>query len=420
MDQIVNILSTLALEFVKLLNEMSPYLLLGFLIAGILHVALPENFIQRFLGKKKFTSVLNASLVGVPLPLCSCGVIPAGISLHKDGASKGSAVSFLTSTPQTGVDSIMVTYSIMGLPFALIRPIVALITGIFAGFLTDKIVKDESQGEQKNQIEDNSEVEKKTFWQNLAEMFHYAFVELLADISKWLLIGLIVATLISVFVPDSFFTHYLSNPFLSMVSILLVSIPLYVCSTGSVPIAAVLLMKGISPGAAFVFLMAGPATNASTITVIGRSLGKKTLTIYLSVIIAGAIIGGLIINHFLPSQWFAISANAHAHSHNFLPLWLTYGSSILLIVFMLYAFVRPHLLKLLKKTQEQDSNGIVVSVKGMDCNHCKASVENGIKRISGIETVQADLLTGQVNLMGNDIDMEQVRKTIIELGYQVE
>lgn len=408
---------------VNLFNEMSPYLLLGFFIAGILHVVVPPNFVSRFLGKKNFTSVVNASLLGVPLPLCSCGVIPAGISLHKEGASKGSATSFLISTPQTGVDSLLVTYSIMGLPFALIRPIVALFTGILGGWLVDRFEQDD----EKNQISmDNSNIEntkeKKSLWQVLKEMFHYAFVELPADISKWLLVGVLLAALITVFVPENFFTSYLDNPLLSMFLILLVSVPLYVCSTGSVPIAAVLLLKGISPGAAFVFLMAGPATNAATITVLQRSLGKKILFIYLSVIIVASILSGFVIDLFLPIHWFALADTSHlGHSHSLLPMWLVYGSSIFLFLVLLYGLVGSYLFKNHEPQDQQSlAKGLqVLTVEGMDCSHCKASVEKGIKVISGVEEIQANISNGQVVIKGEGIDMDKVKTTIHELGYQV-
>ena len=252
-------------DLLELTNEMSPYLLLGFLFAGILSVYLKQQRISKYLGGKNLKSVFNASIFGVPLPLCSCGVIPTGVSLYKNGASKSSTVSFLISTPQTGVDSILVTYSMLGLPFAVIRPVVALLTGLFGGLLNipyDKEIKVKDY--------DNANKEKEN-GSRFINMLKYAFVTFLQDISKWLVIGLLLAALISVLVPDNYFENNFSNPLFGMIMILAVSVPLYVCATGSVPIAAVLLMKGLSPGAALVFLMAGPATNIATLTVLSKN-----------------------------------------------------------------------------------------------------------------------------------------------------
>jgi len=196
----------------ELTNEMSPYLLLGFLFAGILHVFIKQETISKRLGKKDFKSVLYASLLGIPLPLCSCGVIPTGVSFHKNGASKGASVSFLISTPQTGVDSILVTYSMLGLPFAILRPIVALVTGVFGGMFANFLNKEELQPQ--FQLADSADScsgdscschsEPSAEKSKMHRMFHYAFVEFMQDIAKWLIIGLLLAAFISTVLPDSF------------------------------------------------------------------------------------------------------------------------------------------------------------------------------------------------------------------------
>jgi uncharacterized membrane protein YraQ (UPF0718 family) len=299
--------------------EMAPYLLLGFLIAGILHVYISAQRMKQYMGKPSLKSVINAALIGIPLPLCSCGVIPTGMSFHKNGAANGPTVSFLISTPQTGVDSILATYSLLGLPMAIIRPIIAFVTGIVGGGLTNKITNLEVQENHDGEYEDNRARKGKLY-----RTFKYAFVDFLNDIAKWLVIGLLIAALIAVIVPDDFFTKTIGNEYLSMLLVLLASVPLYVCATGSVPIAAVLLMKGLSPGAAIVFLMAGPATNAATITVIGKVLGKKSLIGYMVSIIAGAILFGILVNEFLPREWFTgfLPEMAHdGHGDHFLPHW---------------------------------------------------------------------------------------------------
>ena len=243
---VMEILGAYLGELVRLVNEMAPYLLLGFLFAGILRVFFPKGIITRYMGQNNFRSVLNASLLGIPMPLCSCGVLPTAIGFYKNGASRGSTISFLISTPQTGVDSILATYSLLGLPFAIIRPVVALLTGVFGGMLGTRAELGDEQGTLKNQ--DTVESHERS----LKELFRYGFVELLQDISKWLIIGILMAALLSVLIPADFFTERISSEYLAMLMMLLASVPLYICATGSIPIAAVLLMKGLSPGAALV------------------------------------------------------------------------------------------------------------------------------------------------------------------------
>jgi len=402
--------------------EMSPYLLLGFLIAGLLHVYFPKEKVTRYLGKNNFSSILNASLIGIPLPLCSCGVIPTGISFFKNGASKGSSVSFLISTPQTGIDSILVTYSLLGLPLAIIRPIIALITGVFGGLVTNA-------SEKSNVLTDaapntKSTVQPKNNAGKLKSMLHYAFVEFLQDIAKWLIIGLLLAALMAVLIPDDFFTTYLGNEYLSMAIVLLASIPLYVCATGSVPIAAVLLMKGLSPGAAIVFLMAGPATNAATMTVIGNVLGRKTLISYMVSIVGGAVLFGIIVNEFLPREWFTnYLVNDHSgHGAHLIPDWLKVGSSILLIILLINGYLQKYLRR---KTMNVIENNIdmaekTVKVSGMTCNHCKANVENNLSAIQGIENIEIDLESGKVKMSGDRIDLKEVQSKVESIGYHYE
>lgn len=406
-----------------LVLDMAPWLLLGFLIAGILHVFFPDGKINRLLGSANIKSVLRAALIGIPLPLCSCGVIPTGVSIHKNGASKGAAISFLISTPQTGVDSIMVTYSLLGLPFAIIRPIVALITGVLGGALTNKLEPELEILPLKKGMEKPQK--GNSFRHSLRNIFHYAFVEFLEDIAKWLVIGLLIAALIAVFVPDDFFATYLHNDFLGMLIILAASIPVYVCATSSVPIAAVLIMKGISPGAALVFLMAGPATNAATISVIGNSMGRKTLIIYLIVLITGALLSGIFIDVFLPPKWFtgAMTHMQANHEHGLLPYWLQLISGIAITLFLLNIFIRKWIKRIRNKSitaegKERSMNEIKIHVRGMNCNHCKMSVENNLKGLEGVETINADVDQEVVTITGENVDLDKVKETVESIGYK--
>lgn len=399
------------LELVYLFNEMSPYLLLGFLLAGVLHVYFPKDKVQKYLGRKSFKSVVNSALLGVPLPLCSCGVIPTGVSFHKNGASKGASISFLISTPQTGVDSVLATYSLLGLPFALIRPVVAFITGVVGGQALN-LVDDETPNPKKPQVLTDSLKTDNKF----KRMLHYAFVDFLADIAKWLVIGLLIAALITVLIPNGFFEQYLSNPYINMLIVLGASIPMYVCATGSIPIAAALMMKGISPGAAFVFLMAGPATNAGTITVIGQSLGKRALFTYMISIMVGALIAGALINSVMPADWFLLSTMLeHGHGSHLIPSWLSYSSSILLTALILNVFFRQIKNKYISKTPK--TMDTTFKIDGMTCNHCKASVEKNLTQLEGINAVEVNLERKEAHVKGSKIDEEAIRKTVSELGY---
>lgn len=401
-------------EFVGILNEMSPYLLLGFLFAGILHVVMPNQKVVKYLGGSNLRSVINAALLGVPLPLCSCGVIPTGLSFYKNGASKGASVSFLISTPQTGVDSIMITYSMMGLPFAILRPVVAFFTGVVGGVFTNRITQTDSPITENTSQPNNNAAKKNP----VVEIFRYAFVEFIQDIAKWLAIGIVVAAFISIIIPDGFFTAYLGSPILSMFIVLAASIPMYVCATGSVPIAAVLMMKGLSPGAALVFLMAGPATNAATITMVGKVMGRKALYGYLGSIIFGALFFGILIDYVLPVQWFTMLHN-HNHNHNeFIPLWMQVSSSIILGLLLLNAF------RLRYFTKKEVTTNIIqameiktIKVEGMTCNHCKANVENGIKGMDGIKDVNIDLQLGKVTISADAIDLAKIKSKVEGLGY---
>jgi len=385
----------------------------------VLHVFFSEGKMNRLLGKSNMKSVFRAALIGVPLPLCSCGVIPTAISIHKNGASKGAAVSFLISTPQTGVDSILVTYSLLGLPFAIVRPIVAFFTGIMGGFFTNRA---ENRSETPPKVAEKQEPPDKRI-NPLVAIFKYAFVDFLQDIAKWLVIGLLVAALIAVFVPDDFFASYLHHDFLGMIIILLVSIPVYVCATSSVPIAAVLILKGLSPGAALVFLMAGPATNAATISVIGKVMGRKTLFIYLFTIIAGALLSGLFIDYFLPREWFVSGLSAHhQHAHGLLPPFVHLASGVLMTALIANIFLMKWFQKM-KKNEPQfilDKSDVKVFVRGMNCNHCKNTVETNLLKLEGIESVKVNLDTETVLLAGNNIDLNKVKSTVESLGYKFE
>jgi uncharacterized membrane protein YraQ (UPF0718 family)/copper chaperone CopZ len=412
-------IETFFTTFWDLTLEMAPYLLLGFLIAGLLNGLFSKEWLQRQLGKPGWGSSIKAALFGIPLPLCSCGVIPTGVSLHKKGASKGATTSFLISTPQTGIDSILITYGLMGWAYAVVRPIIAFITGILGGYFVDNFDKTETDMKEADCCDDCGVDVNKQHW--FDRIFKYAFVEFLQDISKWLIIGLVLASVISMLVPEQFFEEgILSQPIVSMLLVLVASIPLYVCATGSVPIAAVLLMKGISPGAAIVFLMAGPATNIATFTVIWNAIGKRMTIIYLASIIIGAMAFGIIIDYFLPQAWlsyFSVTEMVSEHQH-FLPHWLSLGSAILLVVLIINAEIQRYLPKKSKTTMESTTKkNTTYIVKGMTCNHCVANVKKHLTEAKDVNAVEVDLSSGHVELQGNISD-QKVKSIVEDIGYE--
>jgi uncharacterized membrane protein YraQ (UPF0718 family) len=327
------------------MTEMSPYLLFGFFAAGVLSIFISARTVERHLGSKGFWSVLKAALFGVPMPLCSCGVIPVSMSLYKHGASRGATISFLLSTPQTGLDNIFIIYSLLGPVFAVFSPIVAMVSGLFGGTLVSLFDRQPAQQNQLCKEDCCNETKKEN---RFLKMLRYGFLVLPADIGKAMLVGLVIAAFISATIPDDFFSTYLAagGGILAMVVMMAVGIPMYVCSAASVPIAAALIEKGLNPGAAMVFLMTGPATNAAGITTIWSLLGKKTAMLYLISIVISAFTAGVVLDMIfrgLPAE------SAHLHGR-MLPAWLGNLCAVTLLAVLGWAIINnPH-----KKTEDQD------------------------------------------------------------------
>jgi hypothetical protein len=407
-------------ELYFLVSEMAPYLLIGFLFAGLLRAFFPADGVSRFMGRNTFGSVIRAALLGVPLPLCSCGVIPTGVSFYRSGATRAATTSFLISTPQTGVDSILATYALLGLPFAIIRPIVAFATGLLGGLASMLFQKDQHDGANLDPAQGKDPENQKNIWSRFRTVFTYGFGELVEDIVKWLIIGLLAAALLSVLIPDSFFTNYIGNPLIEMLIVLAASVPLYVCATGSIPLAAVLLMKGISPGAAMVFLMAGPATNVATMMVIGNTMGRKSLLLYMGSIMGGALLFGSLVNWLLPASWFTMHHLA-GHDHGAGGSIFKMVSAILLGTVILAAIWNKWLKNLILKNKgmETASNPFYTTIRvdGMTCNHCRMTIEKNISAFEGVEEVNVDLNTGHVRIGGKGVNLESIAGRIRDLGY---
>lgn len=299
---------TLLNNFVLLFVESAPFLLLGMVIAGVIHHFIPQRWVEKTLGGK--SSVLNAALIGAPLPLCSCSVIPVAMGIRRSGASKASTASFLVATPETGVDSIGITYALMGPVMAITRPIAAIFSALCTGFLVHLFGQDDTV---QNQVKAeptapksccHSKVENPaSFTQKVLAVFTFGFGQLLRDFMVWFLIGIFFAALVTTLIPPEFLSQYAQGVF-AMLLVVLVSIPMYVCATASTPIAVGLLLSGVSPGAALVFMLTGPATNIATLMIIKNELGKRELIIYLIAIIGSAIASGLLFDWmFVQFDW---------------------------------------------------------------------------------------------------------------------
>jgi len=344
----VEALIGIASECWQIFKEAAPFVLFGFFAAGLLKVLIPEKVIVKHLGGNGFQSVFKASLFGVPLPLCSCGVIPVAVGLRKQGASKGATASFLVSVPETGVDSVAITWALLDPLMTIIRPVSAFITALATGSLINLLP--EQKVASKTETEDSCcsanpdmstlSTQKKPVLHRLKDGVIYAFTDLLKDIGGWLLLGILIAGIISYFVPVDFVDRYLGGEYSSLLIMLIIGIPLYICASASTPIAAALVLKGLSPGAALVFLLAGPATNAATMTVIAKHLGKAATVVYVATIAICSLGFGWFVNRIY--EWLSIDVLDWAsHAEHGTDSWLYLVSACALIGLLLWNY-RPN------------------------------------------------------------------------------
>ena len=402
--------------FTSLLNvvcEMAPYLLLGFLIAGVLHVFVPQKFYANYLSRNNKLSVLWAALLGVPLPLCSCGVIPTAIGLKNEKASKGAIASFLIATPQTGIDSILATFSLMGLGFAIIRPMAALITGVCGGLLVNRLVRDnENANENENcQLSNDHALPK------FLRVLKYAYYDMIRDIGLRLLIGLIVAALIQVAVPDEFFLSFGSQPLVQMLVILAIAVPMYICSTGSIPVAAALMMKGLSPGAALVMLMAGPAVNLASILVVHKAMGRRFTSIYLMTIVGFSVLFGLLLNAAEPltSYFLPLTSQGACCMTSALPSPFKLICATVLTLLIIFALMMKQFSKFTAK-KPLDPDVVVYRVEDMHCSHCEAAVVRAVEDVPGVEKAKASASANTLTIKGPATE-EAIRTAVERIGY---
>lgn len=395
-----------------MLNEMSPYILLGFLIAGVMHAFIPQRTFARHLSGTGWKAVVKSAAIGIPLPLCSCDVLPTAIAMRRNGASRAASTSFLISTPQTGVDSIAATWSLLGPAFALLRPLAALVTAVLGGMAVGK--SEATTDTETCRVEDAVSDETKSISRKCLDALRYGFIDLVGSIGGWLVTGLIIAALITVYVPADFFSALGSNPLLSMITVLVIAVPMYVCATGSIPIALSLVLKGLSPGTTFVLLMAGPAANFASFTLISREMGRKAAIIYLISIILGAIAFGLVIDYLMPAEWFRVGSThgIAGHDHGF-SLFPSICSAIL-VTLLAITFTKGHKhhhIKLSTMTKEY-------TIKGMNCSHCQATVTKSISSVKGVKQVDVNLSTGIATVEGEH-NAEDIITAVRNAGFDV-
>ena len=392
---------TYLLSVWSVMLELSPWLLLGAAASGVLHVVLPEGFIHRQLSGRG--GVLKAVGLGVPLPLCSCGVIPAGLGLKKDGASNGAAIGFITATPQTGVDSILVSASFLGWPFALSKVVAALVTGVSGGMLADAV-----GGTVDGPVEVEGEHVHSRDWQGMVA--HAA--ELIRMIWGWLLFGILISAAISTFLPEDAFAG-LSGAGIGLAfgAVLGISLPLYVCATASVPIAAALVAAGMPTGAAMVFLMAGPATNVATLGAVYRAFGSKILAVYLTNIVIGSAVFGLGYEAL-----FGTVTGTVGSGHEHTAWWMALGAGMLSA--MLVWFALEDLRSVLSRRRAESSTAAInVAVDGMTCGGCASRLERMLLATDGVESASVSIESNQAVVVG--IPVDAVTAVIQDAGFTV-
>ena len=366
-----SLLSAIFWETLWVFYEASIYLLVGFFVAGLLHVYLPANLIARHLGRNDVRSVGLAALFGAPIPLCSCGVLPAAASLQKQGAGRAPLVSFLISTPETGADSVALTYGLMGPVMAVVRPVVAVATALFAGIASIG-VKEDTGGAQPDAAAGDDDCAEAAAPQDACDgdyapgagapsqarrflhSLRYGFTSVLDDIALSLLAGMVLTGILAGLLPDNFFDEVLGwgSGIMPMLAMIVVGLPLYLCASASTPIAAALMAKGLSPGAALVFLLVGPATNLATMTVVGQLLGRRHLAVYLGAIVFVSLAAGLLVDATLADFIQAVPFGDLGHDSDVF-FAVKALSAVALVLLLCWSFARKGFLALWRETSRQ-------------------------------------------------------------------
>ncbi len=334
-------LGSVVLETLRAATEAGPFVLLGLLVAGLLHEFVDTSRIVAALGGRDVRSILAATFLGAPLPLCSCGVLPMALSLRKKGASREATIAFLISTPETGVDSVALTYGLLGPFMALARPVAAIATGVVAGLVS--LLQPEGEGAvqacgpalrhpHEHTGQDAQDAARSPLPRRALRAVRYGFVTLLDDLAFWLALAFLVTGVLTAALPADFFQRYLPQGFLSLVVMAALGVPMYVCASASTPLAAAMLAKGLSPGAALVFMLTGPATNASTVGIVARLFGRRFVAIYIASIFGVALAAGVVVNLVLGASWRQPLASGAVEGTPWAWLWTASGVALLTLM----------------------------------------------------------------------------------------
>lgn len=398
----------------QILLELSPSLLLGLFIAGLVHVYVPAAAIHKRLSRPDLASTVRASLLGVPLPLCSCGVIPTALGLRKSGASPGATTSFMISTPQTGVDSILVSAAFLGWPFALFKLAAAFVTGVVGGVLVNRLTPPADGAD----VAGETALSDAGGDRGLIGAVRYAVFDLLAAIDLWLIAGVLVAALITALVPADFFMGQVwAQGLLGMLVVLAISLPLYVCTTASVPIAASLIAAGMPAGSALVFLMAGPATNVATIGAVYRTLGASVLGLYLGTVTVMSLGFGLLFDQVLSAA--PVLDASHDHGGG----WLATLSALVLLGLLGWLLWLRWQARAAAAAPggagDAQEAGLVLHVQGMSCQHCVGSVKRSLEAVERVDEAAPDLASGRVRVSGGGFAVPALVRAVEDAGFTV-
>jgi len=409
-------------EVWNILTALAPWLFFGAGLAGLLKIFLPPGFITKHLGASSLANIVKTTLLGIPLPLCSCGVLPTTMGLKKDGASNGASLGFLISTPQTGLDSILVTANFLGWPLALFKVIAALITGMAGGFLTHytephpPIISDPAQV--KSHPGKNETPGEKSRWQIF---FNYTINDLIGSIYKYLALGILLAALISSLFPAEALSRLPAlQGIWGMLVMLALAIPLYICTTGSVPIVASLISAGLPIGSALVFLMAGPATNAATLAAVYRAFGRRITAIYLGTVILGSIAFGLLFQSFFSPALSDVLIPHHEHVPAYRLIFNATFAILLTGLIVRWAgldFISWF--RRLFRPAPRKEEELILQVSGMTCNNCVSHVRHALESLPHIRSADIRLETGLAHVKGETLDRSVIIRVIKAAGYSV-
>lgn len=401
------------IEFWNISCLMAPWVLFGFLAGGIIAVLVPERFIQKHLGGRGFLAIVKASMIGVPLPLCSCGVIPMSATLKRQGASNGTVASFITSTPQIGFSSVIPAWQVINPLTAIVKTIFAFVTGILVGtmvnfFDTEKVVVKAAKV-----VETETAVVAKKK-NKILEIFQYSFGTLMADVGGTLLFGLLISAIIALALPKDFAAEYVANSHWAKPLIFLVSMPLYVCTNAVIPIGAMFLMKGFSLGTVMVFLIAGPSCSAPMLATLWKIVGRRGTFIYLAVMVVFTLATGWALDVFAASTPVASLTEAHYHGGS--DTWFENLCALVMLGAIFFNMLKKYFR--VETALSAGQGQILLQVSEMECGHCQQLVTDTLSAIDGVSDVVVDLANGQALVTAEETLLPQMLTALEQAGHK--